>query len=399
MKVTILAQFFPPETFAAANRIHALAAALGRVADVTVIAPRPGYPDPELYRSTADPPLPPNVRLRRLPEFVPHGRSLASRALGEQRLAWQAVAVARRERPDVVIASSPGMFLGEAAAWLARRRRVPFVWDIRDVTWEYAREVTAGRRGASVAAQALARLMWSVARRADLLVAATPGIAERVRAACPRSDVLVLPNTIDREMLERLDPAPRPDGARPTVTYAGLLGEAQRLGVLVEVAARLPGVTFELVGDGPQRASIAAAAVARGVHNLHLRGYLPPDGLARAYRASDVLFAQLHRSELNARTGLPSKLFEYMAAGRPIVYAGDGLAAETIRRVGCGLTTEPDDPIAIGAAIAKLLRDPSGARRLGSAGRRFVEAQPSREDRMAELLPELDRLVSRRAAA
>jgi colanic acid biosynthesis glycosyl transferase WcaI len=394
VRTTLLTQFFPPETFAGANRVQALAAALAREGEVTVVAPRPGYPHPELYRGVPDAP-PAGVRLRRTRPYVPHGRSDAGRALAEVGLALRVAAAAAPVATDVVIASSPAMFLGPAGLALARARRVPFVWDVRDLTWEYAREVTAGRSTAAVGAAALARLMWSVARRSDLLVAATPGIGRLLRARCGDVPVLDVANTIDAAVLHALDPSPVPGNGRPTVTYAGLVGLAQALEVLAPVAERLPHVDFAVVGEGPGLARLEAESRRRGLVNLHLHGYLPQERLAEVYRASDVLFAQVHASPLHAATALPSKLFEYMAAGRPIVYAGDGLAAETLHALGCGIAVEPGNADAIAGALGSLLDDPRRSRELGEAGRRHVETRASREEEMAALLPELQRLARR----
>jgi colanic acid biosynthesis glycosyl transferase WcaI len=394
VRTTLLTQFFPPETFAGANRVHALAAALAHEGEVTVVAPRPGYPSPELYRGVPDGPSP-GLSVRRTRAYVPHGRSEVGRALAEIGLAVRVAAAAAPVGADVVVASSPAMFLGPAGLALARARRVPFVWDVRDLTWEYAREVTAGRRAPAAGAAALARLMWSVARRSDLLVAATPGIARLLRARCAGVPVLEVDNTIDADVLRALDPSPAPPNGRPKVTYAGLVGLAQALEVLAPVAERLPHVDFAVVGEGPGLARLESESRERGLTNLYLHGYLPQERLAEVYRASDVLFAQLHASPLHTATALPSKLFEYMAAGRPIVYAGDGLAAETLHALGCGIAVEPGKADAIAGALASLLDDPQRARELGEAGRRHVEARASREEEMGALLPELRRLTRR----
>lgn len=393
MRVTVLGQFFPPETFAGANRIHALATALGRESEVTVVAPRPSYPRPSLYVDAPELPAPDGVRVIRTGTFSPHDHSWLGRALAEQRMALRLSLAAADSRPDAVLASSPGMFLGPAGLGLARLHRVPFVWDVRDITWEYGREVTAGSRAASLAAARLSTLMWAVARQADLVVTATPGIAEMIRTRRPDAPVVLIPNTIAAHVLQLLDPSDPPPSARPLVTYAGLVGRPQALVVLCEVAARLPDADFAVVGEGPELEALVADARRRSLRNIQFLGYLPQHRLATVYHRSQVLFAQLHASAVHTTTALPSKLFEYMAAGRPIVYAGDGLAAETVRRIGCGVTVPPGDAAAVAAAIRSLLQEPADARAQGLAGRRFAERQPSREDAMAALMPELRRLV------
>jgi len=291
-----------------------------------------------------------------------------------------------------VIASSPGMFLGPAGLALARLQRVPFVWDIRDLTWRYARERATGG-AAAVTTGVLERSMWAVARHADLLVAATPGIASELRAARLGTRIVTIGNTVGAELLAQLDPSYPAAPARPVVTYAGLVGHAQALRVLCDVAERLPEIDVHVAGEGPERVAIVDEARRRSLRNLVCHGYIQPSELSVLYRQSDILFAQLHRSALHTATALPSKLWEYMAAARPIVYAGDGLAARTLRETGAGVAVEPGSADEIVAAIRNLLADRAGARAMGEVGRRFIEHQPSRQDELGALLPELQRLV------
>lgn len=395
MRFTVLGQFFPPETFAGANRIDSLARALARAGDVTVSAPRPSYPRPSLYADAPPPPRVPGLHVVRTGVFVPHGRSVAGRAAGELRMALRLALAAAPARTDVVVASSPGMFLGPAGLGLARLRGVPFVWDVRDLTWEYVREVAAGTRLVGLAAALLGRVMWAVARRADLVVAATPGIATELRRHGVRGRIVVVANGVDADMLELF--AHERNGHRaatPTVTYAGLVGRPQALGVLCDVALLLPRVAFNIVGEGPELADVMQRAEAMRLPNVRFHGYLTRDRLAAVYADSDVLFAQLHASGVHTSTGLPSKLWEYMAAGRPIVYAGEGLAVERLQEIGCACTAAPGDAASIAAAISTLVGDPVRAAEMGDAGRRFVESRASREEAMSGLVPEIFELVA-----
>jgi glycosyltransferase involved in cell wall biosynthesis len=399
VKVTLLGQFFPPETFAGANRIAAMSAALARTADVRVVTVAPSYPDPSLYSAadTASVQVAERVAVLRTRSFVPHGRGLVARALGEQRMAAGLLKAAARFPTDAVIASSPGMFIGPAALALARARRVPFIWDIRDMTWIYARE-TASTAPTRLAAAALEYAMWFVGRRADLLVAANAGIGTELVARELGTEVLTIENAVDSDLLPLLDPGPAPASARPIVTYAGLIGRAQALGVLCDVARLVPEADFHLAGDGPERAAIQAEGRRRRLENLIFHGYVRPPELAALYHRSTVLFAQLHRSDLHAATALPSKLHEYMASGRPVVYAGEGLASRTIATVGSGIPVEPDNAPAIAAAVRTFLTNPQAARDAGLAGRRFVENRPSRRETMGALVDAVEDLSRGRGA-
>jgi len=384
MKVAVLTQFFPPETFAGANRVAAMVAALAEVADVTVSAPEPTYPDPAAYADAPAPVLPAGVRLVRVPPMGGRRGSWAARAVAEAALAARVARAAARVPPDVVVASSPSMFLGPAALAAARVRRARVVWDLRDLTWEYGKDgdvVTspAARVGIGV----LARVMWSTARHVDLLTCANDGLGAAIRARLRGHRVEVVPNGIDEALLRALDPAPSASADRLRLLYAGLVGHAQGLEVLLDLAERAPELEITVAGDGPRRAPLEAEARARGIGNVAFTGYVPRDELVRLYRRSDVLFAQLQRSELHAVTAAPSKLLEYMAAGRPIVYAGEGSAAALVERADAGVVVPPGDAAAIASALTTLTHDERI--RLGRAARAYAEAVPTRVEAMRRL--------------
>jgi putative colanic acid biosynthesis glycosyltransferase WcaI len=388
-RVLLLSQFFPPETFAGANRVGSMADALARFHDVVVVTPRPGYPNPSVYDAQgaleADRQRP--YRVERTLEFVPRSRSLAVRAVREHfmglRLAWRAT----REEADIVVTSSPSMFLGPICWLLARVKSSLFAWDIRDIGWEYAgeSELVSGRMRPLL--KALQVCMWYVVSRADLLVAATPGIAERLsEGGASRDHILLVGNSVTKELLDACALCQeRVPKTRPIVSYVGLIGDAQALLVLADVAGLLPTVDFLVAGDGPERDLLERKIHDLGRENLKVTGYLARPDVLEIYRNSDILFAQLKDTPTLNVTGLPSKLHEYMATGKPIVYAGKGLAAETLQQIGCAVTVAPEESETIAAAIAALLRDDTWMAELGRKGRAFVEACPDRETALEEL--------------
>jgi glycosyltransferase involved in cell wall biosynthesis len=381
MRISLLTQFFPPESLAGANRVAAIADSLADQSTLTVIAPAPSYPDPARYRDQPPVRLPQNGRLVRTSALTAQRRSLPVRAAAEGAMAARLAGLAARSRPDVVVASSPSMFLGPAGLVAARVARARFVWDLRDLTWEYGREgdVLDGAV-ARTSLNALGRMMWATAKGADLIVCATDGIAAAVRERVRHARVEVVRNGIDSKFLATFDPSHAPAGSGTQVLYAGLLGLAQGLEVLVEVARRAPDLRITIAGDGPRRASLESLAEQHGVANIAFTGYLAPDELVRLYHASDVLFAQLRDSKLHSATAVPSKLLEYMAAARPIVYGGSGAAADLVTTTGSGLVTAAGDAEAIVAAIRRAAT--AEGREMGRRGRAHVSSLPSRSEEM-----------------
>jgi colanic acid biosynthesis glycosyl transferase WcaI len=397
-RALLVTQFLPPETFAGAKRVGALAKGIASVHDLRVVALRPGYPSPALYdsRATAAHDDAVSYRVRRAFVFTPHDASLVRRAVRELVMAARLALAALREPARLVITSSPSMFLGPACLLLARSKRAHFCWDVRDVTWSYGTEASRSTL-TRAAAGMLERWMWRTARGADTILTTSSGMRERfVEAGVGPDKVLVIPNTVDGELLAvAASVKPTSNGGRPRVTYAGLVGKLQGLDVLVDVARLCPEVEFVIAGDGPERAAIERRASALRVENLTLIPYVGGDELARLYASSDVLFAQVLDSPTLRDTALPSKVYEYMAFSKPVVYAGTGIAKELVDSVGCGDTVVPRDAAAIAHAVEMLLAEPGRAAELGARGRQFVEDAKPREETMHELALELERRVER----
>lgn len=384
MRISLVTQFFPPETFAGANRVKTIADALAPLGSLVVAAPSPSYPDRTIYRDFRESAAGDGVTVRRIRPFTAQQRGWAVRAAGESLMAVRLASAAGRGGSDVFIASSPSMFLGPATLAAARARSARFVWDLRDLTWEYGKEdgVVSGR-AARAGLAAVGRLMWRTARASDVVICATEGLANVVSDRVPSQRVELIQNGVDHALLERLDPSPPPANERTRVLYAGLVGHAQALEVLLDVAQLAAQLEIIVAGDGPQLAGLRSAARERGLANLTFTGYVGLDRLAELYHTSDILFAQLRSSDLHSRTAAPSKLFEYMAAGRPIVYAGAGLAAELVLRSGGGRVVPAADAAAIVDVIGTM--DEADRLVLGRSARRFVEGLPTRADEMRRL--------------
>ena len=392
-RILFLSQFFPPETFAGANRVGSMVEALARSHDVVVVTLKPSYPDPSFYDAQraveADRERP--YRVERPLEFVPHSRSVAVRAIREHAMAFRLAIRAAREPADIVVTSSPSMFLGPVCWLLARSKSSRFAWDIRDIGWDYAGESRLVSRRMRPVLKVLQLYMWSVVGRADLLVAATPGIAERLsQKITPREKILLVGNSVTNELLDACKVCQeRVAKPRPIVAYVGLIGDAQGLLVLADVAQALPDVDFIIVGEGPERAMLERKIEALRLRNIKMTGYLARADVLDVYRRSDILFAQLKDTPTLNATGLPSKLHEYMATGKPIVYAGKGLAPETIARIGCGVSVAPESSEGITDAISQLLMDARLMDEMGKKGRTFVEAGADRETVFEELVSAL----------
>lgn len=290
-------------------------------------------------------------------------------------MGWMAWRRGRRERPDLVYAFTDRNPLpGLLAAWWGAR----FVFEVNgDAFGEQG-----WRRGVPRALAILAA-DWLNCRLADRIVALTPGLkamVERRYGASPRK-VRLIPSGTDVGRLRPLDPAScrqalglSPDGA--VVLFLGVLYRHQGVQTLLaaapEIRRRSPGTRFLIVGDGPARAGLEAQAGALGLSSaVTFAGQVPYERVALYLGAADCCVAPFTADRGEAS---PLKLFDYMAAARPVVAAAIPSIRALIDASGAIVEVRPDDPEALAREIVALLGDPGRRRRLGEAGRRYVEA-------------------------
>jgi glycosyltransferase involved in cell wall biosynthesis len=281
---------------------------------------------------------------------------------------------------DVVWGTSPPLFQAATAWQLAWLRRVPFVLEIRDLWPDFAVELGVLRNPLLIgAARALERFLY---RRADRLVVNSPGFVEHVVArGAPRERVFVIPNGVDATPF---DPASRGEafrreaGAGPDdilVVYAGAHGIPNDLDVVLDAAQRLrddPRIRFALVGGGRDRGRLIERARALGLSNLVFGEAVAKDRIPEVLAAADVCVAILKPLPM-FNTTYPNKVFDYMAAGRPVALAIDGVIRRVVEEAGAGTFVPPGDADAMAAVLRRYAREPELRKRHGAAGREHVQ--------------------------
>jgi glycosyltransferase involved in cell wall biosynthesis len=385
--ILFFTQFFPPETSAPANRVESLVSVIARSYDLMVVTLLPSYPSPQAFRGLnygeIDEGRP--FSIVRVGEFSPHAGSFVRRAFREMLMALRLGGMGLRYPAEAVIVSSPSMYLIPVAWFVARVRRAPLVIDIRDVTWRYAADTVSGLT-ARILARAQERVLIRFVKRATVVSVTNNATAEHLKSAgISQQKIRVVANGIARELLQQMPKDPASTKATVRIAYIGLIGRNQGLRVLVDIARRLPNYEFSIVGDGPALSKIKEEHAPR---NLRIWGFLSRPEVVEIYKSTDILFAQLRDLPSLSETAVPSKLYEYMAAARPIVYAGSGAAADLVVRSGAGLVAPAEDVPAIAKAIISLADNPSMRVTMGRAGRRFVETRYVREELMEGFIGE-----------
>jgi len=298
---------------------------------------------------------------------------LVKRTLCETVLAWRVLKAVPRN-PEYMVITVPSMFLLFLGWRVSAGRRL---LDLRDLTWEYLGDHSLLRRWSKYGFRVLARHAMPTFD----LVAVTCEAEETALARLPelREERLVLAsNGLTRSQFEALaSVAEQPevgDKERLRVLYAGNVGQAQNLATLLEAARRLPGIDVDVVGAGSDFERIQALAA--DVLNVHLHGRVAWSRLPAFYQSADVLYAQLTPDYARA---MPSKLYEYLATGKPLIYGGQGQALGFLQRFEHVVTIEPDNVDELVAALDRMAR--AGERApVNEAARRFVAEKCIRED-------------------
>jgi glycosyltransferase involved in cell wall biosynthesis len=275
---------------------------------------------------------------------------------------------------DLVWGTSPPIFQGLTAWALARLKRKPFIFEVRDLWPYFAIAVGVLRnRFLILLARWFERFLY---RGADQVVINSPGFEDHIRERGARHIALV-PNGVDVSMFDPADDGVAFRQAHDlegvfVVMYAGAHGMSNDLGVVIEAADRLrdqKNLAFVFIGDGKEKGALMMKAAALKLSNIY---FLPPtskNNITRALAAADACIAILKPIDAY-KTTYPNKVFDYMAAGRPILLAIDGAIRSVVEEAGAGIFVRPGYPQALAGAINVLESDPDLCARMGRAGRK-----------------------------
>jgi colanic acid biosynthesis glycosyl transferase WcaI len=415
MKILYVSQYFPPEMGAPAARAAELSrhwAAAGH--EATVLTGFPNHPTgvvpPEyrgkfrrlVVRETTD-----GVNVVRTWLLPFPNRKAYERMLNYSSFCLSAASTGLfLSRPDVVIATSPQLLVAVAGWCLARCKRVPFVFEVRDLWPESLAAVGMGN-GNSLLHRALAKIADFLYRRSDRVVVVTPAFADYLveHWRVPREKISVVENGVETKLF-----APEPftgeagTGLRRelraegkfVVSYIGTMGMAHGLETIVAAAAQLqdanPEIVFLMIGEGADKARIAALARERGLTNLRFVDQQPREKIPACICASDACLVLLRKTDL-FKTVIPTKMLEFMSCARPVILGVDGQAREILEEARGGLVIEPEDSGALVKAIRCLAANPELARTLGQNGREHIVRMFSRHQTAEKYIHTLQRLL------
>lgn len=363
MHIVLVTHYYAPEVGAPQRRWGALIQRFIAAGHrVTVLAPSPHYPEgyarrlPRSLRPGARGAGPWGEHVIRL-RFRPHGPGLRSRVADQLVTALDATVqglldLHGRRRPDVIVATVPGIPSMGAGTVLARALRVPLVVEMRDAWPDLVAPsgmLGTGRRHRGWRARVTRRIHAALTRRqrrAAAVVTTTSAFADVMRQRGVRH-VDVIRNGADLEEVPFL--GPRVGDGPLRVVYVGTVGRSQGLHTAVEAAAELARrrvpIELRIVGSGVELERLRHLAFLGGA-GVDVRGRVPREEVMDHYRWADTILVSLRDWE-PMRWTVPSKLYEAIATGRHVTGVVAGEAAGIIRRSGAGHVTPPEDASAL----------------------------------------------------
>lgn len=360
VRVLLLTQWFDPEpTFKGMIFAREL---VRQGLQVEVVTGFPNYPGGRIYpgykmrmlqREVID-----GVFVTRLPLYPSHGQSGLGRVFNYVSFATACLfyGLFFAKRPDVIYAYHPPLTVGFAASIIRFFRRVPVVYDVQDM-WPDTLRATgmfSNERALKVVSKAC---QW-VYNNVDHITVLSPGFKQLlIERDVPREKIQVIYNWCAEDTITDRDgslPVGFPDSKTFRILFAGNIGKAQALDSVLEAAGVLQAknspVTFVFLGGGVEVASLQRKAVEEKIYNVVFLAAVPMSQVGNYLSNADALLVHLKRDPLFTIT-IPSKTQAYMAAGKPLLMAVDGDAADLVSDAQCGVIAQSEDPKSLVAAV------------------------------------------------
>lgn len=385
MRLLILSLYFPPEIGAAPTRLDAMAQELARLGhDVELVTGMPNYPQGKIFpgyrgsvyrREVCN-----GVVIHRVWLYPTNGRGLGRLLNYVSFSLFSLYGLCRARKPDFLFVESPPLTLSVAGNIYARLRGVPLILNVADLWPDTLVEMGLLKPGTTL--ELLYQLERWAYKNATYVNAVTEGLRDSLLKAkgVPPEKLLFLPNGVDTQRHQ-----PRnPDEAfkkklglegKKVILYSGTLGRAHGLGSVLEAAKLLENqedIHFLFLGDGSERPALERMKHSLQLENVTFHNAVPIEQLAPYQSIADAGLVSLRNLPIFAGAR-PSKMFPLLAAGKPLIFCGNGEGAQLVRRAKAGIVVPPENPQALASAVPPFLGNAAQLEEFGANGRKFVE--------------------------
>ena len=282
----------------------------------------------------------------------------------------------KMKKVDIVWGTSPPIFQSFTAWLVSKLKRVPFLLEIRDLWPAFA--IAVGVLKKRVLISLSLWLEQFLYHHADKIIVNSPGYKEHVQLKGGQN-VTLIPNGSDTTAFTPINTIQIREELGWTdkfiLLYAGAHGMSNDLPVVLQAAKLIEkhaDIKIVFIGDGKEKCSLIDLSESLRLSNVEFLNPVPKSKITEYLQASDVCIAILKPIELY-KTTYPNKVFDYMAAEKPIILAIDGVIRKVVESAGCGLFCEPGKPHAIASVILEMYHNRNGLAKIGKRGKVYLE--------------------------
>ena len=370
MNILFFSENFPPETNAAASRVFERACYwVDKGHRVTVITQAPNFPYGKIFKGYKNKfrsvEKINGINVVRVKTFMAANTGLVLRTLDFLSFMFSGIMAAIFEKKsDIVIATSPQFFAAVAGWFVAKRKQIPFIFEVGDL-WP-ASIVAVGVMKPGIFFQLLEKIELYLYRSASCVVVLTPAFKTNlIERGIEKEKIVVSMNGVD---LNRHKPTSRDEKLSKSlwltrnfvIGYVGTLGMAHGLENVIRAAPLVrsnPNIRFLFAGPGAVRAKLIKEADNKGLGNILFLPPQPKEKISSVWSVCDIALVHLKDNQVFTEV-IPSKIFEAMAMGLPILLvAPKGAASSIIEAENAGLIVPPENPSALAEAAIQLLTD------------------------------------------
>ncbi len=399
MKILIITQYFPPEVAAGANRAYEHAKRWVNLgSEVTVVTCFPNYPTgtiPEKYKGLKyyeeeiD-----GIRVIRTFTYATPNKGFFRRILSYFSFMFSSVIQSYKKvgKQDVIIASSPPYTVGISGMVLGKLKKIPFVFEVRDLWPESI--IQLGQVKNKILINILEYIELMMYRNASLIVGISDPFVDFISVkGIEKEKIKIIKNGVNLDLFQPKEVNTKLKNSlglesKFVISYFGTFGLAQGLESIIRTADILKNnseIHFLLIGDGADRDKLLALKNEFEISNVTILKPIPKAELVDYYSISDVMLVPLRNLSL-FNSALPSKMFEIMAMGKPIIHTVDGEARKLLEREGAGKFVEAENFKKLASEIILIKNNSEWLFSASKSARKLVEEKFNRNNLAREYL-------------
>lgn len=395
MKLLILTQYFPPEVGAPQNRLFELATRLqDNGVEVTVLTAMPNYPQMKIYEGYEGKSYHyeeiGGLKVHRTSIHIPKSKSIIERLKNYFSFVNSSARIGRKKLEihyDFLLCESPPLFLGYSAMFLARQKKARLIFNVSDL-WPESAEKLGVVTNKNLLGMAY-RLEAKLYRKSVLVTGQTQGICENINHRFPNVPTYWLPNGVDVSFYNP-DSMPSNDwrvrnGFKEEdfiILYAGIIGIAQGLEVLLQASLQLPKeskIKIVLLGSGPEKDRLIGLKHQLQADRIEFLEGVNKNDMPAVLKSVNASVIPLKKLDL-FKGAIPSKIFENLVMKLPVILAVDGEARKLFVEQGkCAIYVEPENIDMMAKTMSELENNIDLQKTLGEAGRKYVNDNFNRD--------------------